>query len=319
MALRSAFLPLSVLALIIIPSAPAANIGIRRGKPPTAVLNRRQEASSSPQYTGVVSFEKYPDLYCASDCLLTDYIPCETTTVPCESDSSQDCTVVEKSCYCNDATVMICAWWWCDWFNWFIVEDWYSDVCPEVPKVNFDGLPHCARECMIDEMSSNGCVSYTRNCLCLAGSLFGCPEKCSSEADKQQVLSWYGQQCLLDAETLSEFSSVLVGTATFDLSTSLPPPTGTGGNSPSGTEESRVTNTEAGPGGYKDSGRKLKWYEIYGLTIVLITIVFVSTVYFFIWKAEFKTYRKDRVKRKARLAASMEKLPAVTVETSEKK
>ncbi|KAF3915110.1 hypothetical protein ABW20_dc0100597 [Dactylellina cionopaga] len=300
----SNFLRLSFIFYIITPFVSARGINNRPGpdlwqrSPPAPVqLEARQQPQGQSQ--APVSFEFYPDSSCASYCLPTknpsdDYIGCPPITIPCKKDPSKKCTGVDHACFCTKPRVLNCAW-YCDWFEWFKVEDWYSDECPEVPKINYDGLPACARECLIDELTAYGCVSNTRNCFCTKQYLFGCPDRCDP-GDKQKILSWFGEQCLLNPEQVSALELIDPASATAAAVTFTPSADSTG-------DAAKSTLTD-GPGSFRPTRRKLKWYEIYGLIMFLVTGIFVSTVYFFVFKAEYKIHRKRKQELEISLDAS---------------
>ncbi|KAK6542643.1 hypothetical protein TWF694_006586 [Orbilia ellipsospora] len=270
-------------------------------------LRERQAATPTATSTDPgkpISWDTFPYVSeddCTSYCVITDdynYIGCEPTEVPCTNDPKKKCTTVDHACFCNNPTALDCGY-YCDWFDYFRLEDWFSDVCPEVPKINFDGLPRCAQQCMRTAVSNWGCVSFTRSCFCEEQWLFGCGDSCNSK-DKQQILSWYGTQCLLTPDEVTALDlidpSASAASATF--------------GSASATSSG---DPKDGPGVFQSGHHKLKWYEIYGLIMFLLTLIFVTTLYVFIWKAEVKDIWKNNKARVARSKhasrnASVEKL-----------
>ncbi|KAK6342154.1 hypothetical protein TWF730_001633 [Orbilia blumenaviensis] len=262
------------------PRPPNRGLAGRSVYPPQAGLRPRQQPTDTSRLPAI-SFEDFPDHFCATFyCLPTkteNPFDCESSEIPCAKDPSQTCTVLDHQCFCSQPSALYCAW-YCGWFEWFQIEDWYSDVCPEVPKINFDGLPSCAQECMIDETTSYGCVSHTRSCFCSKDSLYGCTDKCDTTEKKLQVIDWYATQCTLAPSSVSYlYTSVTMSASSAALTSQ----TQTTGASPSPTGPDNL-----GPGIYKIPNRKLKWYEIYGLAMFLLTVTFVASVYLFLITAQ---------------------------------
>ncbi|KAF3903557.1 hypothetical protein AA313_de0202153 [Arthrobotrys entomopaga] len=259
------------------------------GLSPTPRLRERQAATpTATNADAPINFETFPDLECASYCIPTDefnWSECPITEVPCKSNPKKKCPTVDHTCYCSQPEPLYPAY-YCNWFEYFQLEDWYSDQCPETPKINFDGLPSCAQQCMRDAVSNFGCVSFTRNCFCEEEWLFGCGDSCNSK-DKQQILLWYGGQCLLSADEVADLD--LIDPSSTPAAASI-----------SGTNPSSTGDTKNGPGIALAVHHKLHWYEIYGLIMVVLTIIFVSTIYCFIWKAEVKDIWKNNKIRIAR-------------------
>ncbi|KAF2679275.1 hypothetical protein K458DRAFT_435142 [Lentithecium fluviatile CBS 122367] len=106
-----------------------------------------------------------------------------------------------RDCYCNLKTGLRCAW-SCSWTSWWDTEDWFASLCPDSPalKLDFSGLPNCARQCLDDAIFEYGCLTQSSNCFCARGDLFGCHEKSCSAGDWVQIENWLRDACSLDAE-----------------------------------------------------------------------------------------------------------------------
>ncbi|EPS37928.1 hypothetical protein H072_8497 [Dactylellina haptotyla CBS 200.50] len=309
----SIFLRLSLILLAINPLVSAGRKHKRPGvvpqfvhknPTPAALVRARQQATDKQP----VSYEDFPaDLEYADYCLITknqNYIGCDATTAPCKH-SDKTCTYVDHDCFCDNPTVLACAW-YTSWFDYFKIEDWFSDQCPEVPKIDFSGLPACAKTCLVQAVTDYGCVSYTRNCFCVEGWLWGCGDSCN-DADKQQVLTWYGDQCLLTPSEVEDLDLINPAATSQAAGFNAPDNGGT-----------QAKSDENGPGTYRLGHRKLHWYEIYGLIMFLLTLVFVTTMYGFIWKSKYKVYKKNQVYLNRSVNPSSEKLSS-TRKSIEKK
>jgi hypothetical protein len=106
----------------------------------------------------------------------------------------------EKDCYCNLKAGLSCAW-SCSWTNWWLTEDWFARVCPDSPalKLDFSGLPKCARECLDDASFNYGCLTQTSNCFCSHGDLFGCQDHCHTDQEWRQISQWLQGACGIGA------------------------------------------------------------------------------------------------------------------------
>lgn len=105
-----------------------------------------------------------------------------------------------KECYCNLKTGLSCAW-SCTWGAWWNTEDWFAKVCPDSPalKLDFSGLPKCARGCLDDASFYYGCLTQTSNCFCAHGDLFGCQDKCSTQDEWREIEDWLQDACDISA------------------------------------------------------------------------------------------------------------------------
>lgn len=139
---------------------------------------------------------------------------CPLLDAPCpdDSDASENggskCGMKQyrRDCYCSLKTGLSCAF-PCGWKIWWQTEDWFERVCPDAPatvKLDFGGLPGCARDCIDDAVFQVGCLTQTSNCFCAHGSLFGCQEKCGSEEEWAQVVEWLQQVCDIDSTVATQ-------------------------------------------------------------------------------------------------------------------
>lgn len=121
-----------------------------------------------------------------------------------------------RDCYCGLKTGLSCAF-SCSWETWWETEDWFANLCPTSPalKLDFSGLPKCARECLDDAIFQFGCLTQTSNCFCSNGDLFGCHEKCYSDAEFKQIESWLQDACGIPPAT----ATAALVSGTFSLST----------------------------------------------------------------------------------------------------
>ncbi|KAH7411538.1 hypothetical protein DE146DRAFT_771008 [Phaeosphaeria sp. MPI-PUGE-AT-0046c] len=105
-----------------------------------------------------------------------------------------------RDCYCNLKTGLHCAW-SCSWTSWWDTEDWYAKLCPQSPalRLDFSGLPKCARQCLDDAIFEYGCLTQSSNCFCARGNLFKCHENSCSAGDWKKIEDWLQYACDLDA------------------------------------------------------------------------------------------------------------------------
>ncbi|CZR69129.1 uncharacterized protein PAC_19029 [Phialocephala subalpina] len=155
--------------------------------------------------TAVVNFDALASATCAfSLCVYpnvgTAYVspPCTAVATPCPSVSAAaaggtNCSTFPLECYCQQPIPLYCAW-SCSWYQWFLAEDWFKTQCPNIPPIDFNSAPKCARKCLSEESINYGCVGSTRNCFCSHGSVFDCEKQCS-QAVQNSLASWYADQC----------------------------------------------------------------------------------------------------------------------------
>ncbi|CAI4213580.1 unnamed protein product [Parascedosporium putredinis] len=117
----------------------------------------------------------------------------------------------ERECYCNLKTGLVCAW-SCPWDLWWETEDWFAKLCPESPalKVDYSGLPDCARDCIDDTTFSYGCITQSVNCFCADGDLHDCHNSCSSDEEWAQIEEWLQNTCDMDADEAKFSGSKIV-------------------------------------------------------------------------------------------------------------
>jgi hypothetical protein len=120
------------------------------------------------------------------------------------------CITFSRSCYCNLASPLQCAWEPCkanstDWADWLKVEDWFNIVCPTASPVPFKDrndkplLPDCASRCLIDNTFNYGCITGQRNCFCSQRTVFQCAAECNAK-DNATVVAWYASVCAVSPE-----------------------------------------------------------------------------------------------------------------------
>lgn len=163
-------------------------------------------------------------------------LPCASVRVPCPSaiGGGDNCTTVDRDCYCKQTTPLACAW-DCGWWDWMLAEDWFQTTCPNVLPINFNTAPACARKCLWENSVNYGCINSGRNCFCLEGSVFGCESKCS---DNSTILAW------LEEEDVCNFTS---SEASYEAGITVSP------------------KDSALPPLHKTS--KLHWYEIFPIVV----------------------------------------------------
>jgi hypothetical protein len=132
-------------------------------------------------------------------------ISCSKTSTSCPqtvidiTGSPTGCNTYSLGCYCEQATPLACAYLGCPLYDYLLAEDWLlsKDVCPNAPNVTFDGLPDCAKSCMIKQSILNGCVGPTKSCFCTQQTMFGCPNlNCEgTDSMKNSIAHWYDTQC----------------------------------------------------------------------------------------------------------------------------
>ncbi|KIW67956.1 hypothetical protein PV04_03935 [Phialophora macrospora] len=123
--------------------------------------------------------------------------PCPNNTQASDNGGSK-CGMKQytKECYCNLKTGLSCAW-SCSWTVWWDTEDWFAKICPDSPalRLDFSGLPSCARNCLDDASFGYGCLTQSSNCFCSNGDLFGCQDKCSTQEEWRQIEQWLQDAC----------------------------------------------------------------------------------------------------------------------------
>lgn len=123
-----------------------------------------------------------------------------------------------RDCYCSLKTGLYCAW-SCSWESWWDTEDWFAELCPDSPalKLDFSGLPDCARNCLDDASFEYGCLTQTSNCFCSNGDLFGCHDKCGSSNEWRQIENWLQDACDISPTAANE--ALKSGTFALDIGT----------------------------------------------------------------------------------------------------
>jgi hypothetical protein len=199
---------LTVLFLTITAEVVAAFTQNQASKLPTRTASSQPQQSFHLQprstSTAVVDFDSLASVTCAfSQCAhpsagtVSVSPPCKAIPTPCPAATADgdNCSTFPLECYCQQATPLYCAW-PCSWYQWFLAEDWFKTQCPDVKPIDFDSAPKCARQCLSINF---GCISSTRNCFCIQGSLFGCEKQCKGTVALQQSLvDWYQDQCLVN-------------------------------------------------------------------------------------------------------------------------
>lgn len=134
---------------------------------------------------------------------------CPLVDGPCPNNSQasdnggDECGMKQYSreCYCNLKTGLSCAW-SCTWDSWWDAEDWFAKLCPNSPalKLDFSGLPKCARGCLDDAIFEYGCLTQSSNCFCTHGDLFECQNKCTKDSEWSQMVIWLQNACDITAD-----------------------------------------------------------------------------------------------------------------------
>jgi hypothetical protein len=196
----------------------------------------------------------------------SDTIPtCPRVSVPCPAHPADligdiaegiddlfrgGCYTYTVECFCKAPIPLTCAW-GCNWTGWMYVEDWFRNLCPHTPQVDFSPLPACARDCISDGSFNYGCITQTSSCFCLRAELFDCPAQCSTAAELDQIKHWYAKQC---GHSL-EYASTVVSLAAGD---SL-------NNNTRGIQSVAVI---------RSSGKsELTWYEYLAIATICLTVV----------------------------------------------
>lgn len=164
-----------------------------------------------------------------------------------------------RDCYCALRTGLSCAF-SCDWGTWWETEDWFANLCPTSPalKLDFSGLPKCARGCLDDAIFQFGCLTQTSNCFCSNGDLFGCHDNCHSDAEFKQIESWLQDACGIPLAT----ATAALASGTFSLSTATA--TAIVGLSANDTKVRPPPPTPRKP---------LKWDEDFIIAVLILTVV----------------------------------------------
>ncbi|OAL34240.1 hypothetical protein AYO20_06495 [Fonsecaea nubica] len=132
------------------------------------------------------------------------------------------------------------------------VEDWFVQECgPESDYLSYDGLPACARSCLHPALVYYGCVSEGRNCFCLHGSLFDCQSNCHKESERTAIKNWLVERCGV---------SPALGQKGAD--------TGVFYGSAEDDSESRQS-----PVLFRPKRKELKWYEIFAIVLLCVSIL----------------------------------------------
>ncbi len=150
---------------------------------------------------------------------------CPLVDGPCPSDGASDnggnkCGMHQyhRDCYCSLKTGLNCAW-SCSWTVWWETENWFASLCPDSPalKLDFSGLPKCARGCLDDATFGYGCLTQSSNCFCSHGSLFDCHNNCHSQDEWQQIETWLQDACDVSPDIAKQ--AIDSGTFTLGLAT----------------------------------------------------------------------------------------------------
>jgi hypothetical protein len=182
-------------------SQPQQSFHLQPRSDPTAVVNF--DLLSSASATCAFSLCVYPTAGAAS------VLPsCTAVPSPCPSAvaaaGGNNCSTFPLDCYCQQPTPLYCAW-SCSWYQWFLAEDWFKTQCPDIPPIDFNSAPKCARQCLWEQSISYGCVASTRNCFCSHGSLFDCEKQCKGTV-AQSLVDWFKDQCLV-SESEAEYDT----------------------------------------------------------------------------------------------------------------
>ena len=138
-------------------------------------------------------------------------LACESTSIPCPTGGSGNCSTVSLSCYCNLRTPLDCAW-GCGWTDWMLAENWYGETCPNVKPISYDfvvnstreHVPSCAADCLPAQVISQGCTSESVNCFCNYESLFGCTSTCT-KAGNATIAHWLVAACGITYDTAMDY------------------------------------------------------------------------------------------------------------------
>ncbi|KAH8820637.1 hypothetical protein F5884DRAFT_56957 [Xylogone sp. PMI_703] len=164
-----------------------------------------------------------------------------------------------RDCYCALKTGLSCAF-SCSWKTWWETEDWFANLCPGSPalKLDFSGLPKCAKGCLDDAIFESGCLTQTSNCFCSNGDLFGCHNNCHKDAEFKQIGTWLQDACGIPPAT----ATAALASGTFVLSTA----TATAIDGLSATD-TKVSPPAPAP------RKPLKWDEDFIIAVLSFTVI----------------------------------------------
>ena len=130
--------------------------------------------------------------------------------------SAIGCPTFTKSCFCNVKAPVNCSSTNCTDGNWYAVEDWYDELCPNPPIVTLSDMPQCSRKCIREALIPRYCQSQlTRNCFCRLQSVFlgltnclmaGCREDSGNATET--LADYYRRTCIYQPTQDGRGSSV---------------------------------------------------------------------------------------------------------------
>lgn len=224
---------------------------------------RRDNTASTPNAT--INLASMPS--CVQSHVINGYVingnstPCSPVfNPPCPTGLEENCTNIEVSstCFCNQPAPLAIGW-NCPWLDWILAENWYSKQCPDVPPVNFSGVPACARSCLQTKLPHSGCVTSGVNCFCAVADWFGCAVHCS-KSENSTIFEWNSSLCSGTANT-----------------------TGTNGTS---NNPAKPATTSRDPSKTIGSPPPLHWYEIFPLVVACVSVFAAFACYVLISLSE---------------------------------
>ncbi len=131
-------------------------------------------------------------------CAWNDCFPFHSTSI--------GCTQFSLSCFCNALAPINCAAKNCTGNNWYAVEDWFDQQCPNPPNVTLVTLPECSRACIRDALIPQYCAAQlSRTCFCRLQTQFMGLESCleegcnvTSSAANETLADFYRTTCIYD-------------------------------------------------------------------------------------------------------------------------
>lgn len=189
---------------------------------------------------------------CIYPATATTPIPCSSISTPCPSGVNTECWTFDRSCFCNLAKPLECAFHPCPWLDVILMENWFNKTCPETnPSITYSfqvdsaeiHVPSCARDCIHKQTIRYGCTSESKNCFCSHASLYGCTATCD-QAENSTIASWFKETC---QTTLESATNTVAG------------------------DNSGAWDPKGGGPSPPRRPRPLRWYEKFGIAVFSIT------------------------------------------------
>jgi hypothetical protein len=157
-------------------------------------------------------------------------------------------------------------------------EDWYVKECGSgSDDLSYDGLPACAHSCLHQRLVYYGCITEGRNCFCIHGDMFDCQSNCHKESERMAIKHWLMDQCGVSPALAAKGAD-----------------TGVFWGSTDADSESRLLS----PILYSSARKVLKWYEIFAIVLLCVSVFVGGLVWIDLCLRQRKT-RRHRPQRKA--------------------